>query len=190
LTSFLLEFETNTSPPNNVLGQPHIDSLLKHVLHKSVADSPTLSLLLEGKAKASLRNDLLRRLSWLNVLRAPNSFQFFEKGINFKCVLAQLKRGDVRFMLKVLCDMSDSFWSLDALENGSNQEDPPSLQRVSKVSDIEEVPIENIDNLDDHVTFPKMQEYVKPLLGIPDSSPIRLERLSSLPFLIQFEMLR
>jgi superfamily II DNA helicase RecQ len=46
LTAFLLEFETSTSPPNNMLGQPHIDSLLKHVLHRSVADSPTLSLLL------------------------------------------------------------------------------------------------------------------------------------------------
>lgn len=190
LASFLREFATNTSPPNNMLRKPDVDSILKHVLHKSVADSPTLSLLLKAEGETSLRDDLLRRLTWLNVLRAPSSFEHFEKERNFKYVLSQLKREEVRFVLKIADDMSGPFWTSDALENGSNQEDPPSGQLVSRVFDFEEVPVENVENLDDRGAHPKQQLYVRSLLGIPDSYPVRLERFALLPFLVQFEMLR
>jgi hypothetical protein len=181
-----------------MLNEPDVDSLLKHVLHKSVADSPNLSLLLKagGYSKKgtqmSLRDDLLRRLTWLNVLMADSKFKQFGKDRNFKYVLSQLKRGEVRFMLKIADNTSGPFWTSDASENGSDQEDPFSRQRVSRVFDFEEVPVENANNLDDRGTYPKQQEYdyVRSLLGISDSSFIRLERLSPLPFLIQFEMLR
>ena len=184
---FLQNFERKTLPPHRMLKEPDVHMLLKDVLYMAIKRTPKdsvkkqLCLFLVGENKNSLRDELLRRLTWLNVLKASNSFEHYEKEINFESIKEQLERGEVSFVLKIALDTEESFESMAALEISA-------IQKESKVYEVEE-----IDYLDGQAG-PAQHDVcsnVRSILGIPDSFPIYgLEQPSTLPFLIQFEMLR
>ena len=184
--AFLQKFESKTSPPHQMLRRPDVDLLLKSVFWMAITAAPKYSekkqlcLLLVGKNETSLCDDLLRLLTWLNVLKACNKFDRYEKGTSLKSILAQLRKKDVFFVLKIALDTKKSFKSLAVLENSANQK-----ESLSKVYGVEET-----DNLDGRPGSSAQRDDVMSILGIPDSCRFWLDRLSTLPFLLQFEILR
>lgn len=171
-----------------------LDLLMQHVIRRAIVDDNCIltleqltPLLIDTDFDKSLRSDLARLLTWIDALESPN-WRTYRRADNLDCILHQLHGNEIRFFLQATAETTSLFQSTaistskpgaQAIETSKNM---AKIEGPSKVLEV------------DHASRDCAHTTYEELLGIPNSTllhhwPAQLP-LESLPFLIQFEMLR